>query len=1125
MLTVGINLYMARRDSRMRPVRQALSLFLGLAFWAMFAVMCHAHSLGEPLSKNAKPSSPSQADKDIHTLELGKPVERELSRGQAHSYSILLGARQYIKLVVDQRGIDVVVLLFGPDGKQIIKADSPNGAHGPEHVSTIAESSGTYRLEVRSLEKDAPAGRYGVTIVELRTATTRDESRIAAEQAFTEAELLRAQGTIESLRKSIESYEKAVPLYRETGDRSSEALALNRLGMAYNWLGEARKALGYYSQALLLMRAVGDRNGEATVLINVGAVYDYLGEKQEALDSFTRALSLIRESGDLGGEAFTLSRIGAVYNSLGDRRKALDYYSQALPLVRSIGDYRSETATLNNTGKIYSDLGEKQKALDFFNQALSVSRNARDQLREAITLNNIGLIYAELGEYQKALESYQQVLTEMHEVKSRFGEAEVINNIAAVYNSLGEKQKAFEYYRQGLILFRELGERRGEATALTNIGLIYSELGEKQKALDYLSQAMTLMRAVEDRGGEATVLNNVGMVYAVLGEKQKAIDYYNQALPLFRAIGDRNGEARTLNNIACSERDLGELNDALAHIEAAVNIIESLRAKIGSQELRSSFFATVQDYYDSYIDILMRLHRRQPDAGYVGKALQASERVQARGLLELLTEAGADIRQGVDPTLVERERVLQLRLSASAQRQMRLLSAPHTGEQTDAIAREVTNLTTELQEVEARIRETSPRYAALTQPRPLTLVEIQTQALDADTLLLEYSLGTDRSYLWAVTPTSITSYELPKREEIEVAALEFYESIHASSRGVVSGTKAGREAGSAVQQQAQTDQAAARLSRMLLAPASALLSKKRLLIVADGALQYIPFAALPAPTSATGSGTLTPLIVEHEIVSFPSASSLIRARQSVSGRKPPAKILAVFADPVFEKDDSRVMRKQGLVEGANQEIKTVADSIEGEGIRIRRLPGTRREALSILSLIPREKSLAALDFSASRNTALSPELARYRIIHFATHAFINSVHPELSGIVLSLVDEHGKPQDGFLRAYELFNLRLSAELVVLSGSDTGLGQKMKGEGAPGLTYGFIYAGAARVVVSLWSVDDTATAELMVRFYRKLLVENLRPAAALRLAQIEMWKDKRWKAPYYWAGFILQGEWR
>jgi CHAT domain-containing protein len=580
--------------------------------------------------------------------------------------------------------------------------------------------------------------------------------------------------------------------------------------------------------------------------------------------------------------------------------------------------------------------------------------------------------------------------------------------------------------------------------------------------------------------------------------------------------------------LAQAERDQDNLIEARAQIEATLNIIESTRAQVVSQYLRSTYLASNESYYEFYIDLLMRMHHKQPAAGYDAAALQASERARARGLLDILTEARADIRQGVDIALLESERSLQQQLNAKSERLTRLLSSKHSDEQDTAARKEVETLLTDYQDVETQIRIKSPRYAALTQPQPLSSKEIQ-QLLDKDTLLLEYSLGEERSYLWAVTPTSITGYELPKRVEVEAAARRVYDLLVAKADAL------------------HPDELTA-LSQMLLKPVADRLERKRLIIVGTGALQYVPFGALPAPERQGPESrgqesriskhiSFHPLIVNHEIVTLPSASVITALRQDLSLRKAAARKVAVFADPVFSKDDQRVKSKTGrqqavVLSGDKKEIERVSLPSDVErsasdfGLTsFDRLLVSRREADFITTLVPRSQSLKALDFDASRATATSPKLENYQIVHFATHSLLNSQHPELSGIVLSLVDEEGKPQDGFLRLHEIYNLKLGADLVVLSSCQSALGKEIKGEGLVGLTRGFMYAGAPRVVTSLWKVSDTATAELMKRFYQKMLRERLRPAAALRAAQVSMLEEKQWAAPYYWAGFVLQGEWR
>ncbi|HEY9707245.1 MAG TPA: tetratricopeptide repeat protein [Oculatellaceae cyanobacterium] len=920
----------------------------------------------------------------------------------------------------------------------------------------------------------ATPARMRVSIAQKPAATSQDATRAAAERAFQEGKQLYKQGKADSLRKAIAKYQEALPLYRAVGDKAREALTLNNIGLVYDDLGETQQALDYYNQSLPLARAVSDKATEAVILSNIGAVYDALGEKQ----------------------------------------KALDYYNQSLPLFRGIDNKAGEARTLNNIGLVYSALGEKQKALDYYNQSLLLKRTLDNKVTEAVTLNNIGRVYDDLGEKQKALDYYNQSLPLFRAVDNKSGESVTLNNIGGVYDKLGEKQKALDYYNQSLPLARAVSDRAGQASTLNNIGKVYSDLGQKQTALEYYNQSLPLARASGDKAREAATFNNIGKVYNDLGEKQKALEYYNQSLPLRRTVGDKAGEALTLYNIASLERDRGNLNEALTQIEAVINIIENLRTKIDSQQLRASYFASVQDYYEFYIDLLMQLHKTHPDKGYDALALTMSERARARNLLEILTEANADIRRGVDFKLAQQERTLQQQLNAKEFRKYQLLNSQRGKQETQElnnINKDIEPLLSQLDDVRSQIRKKNPSYAAITQPGAFTLnlQQIQQQVLDDNTLLLEYSLGKQRSYLWAVTKTSITSYELPKGADIEVAAKAFYEKLKSEAGSLDEGMK---------------------LSQMLLAPVASQLGHKRLLIVSDGALQSIPFAALPIPessqeSSVVGARHVVPLLVNHEIVSLPSASTIAVLRNELKDRKPAPKTLVAIADPVFSRDDPRFKTSQAQPNNATTIPSEVKRSAFDIGVTLDRLKYSRTEAEQILSLVPASERQQAFDFAASRGTATRPDLSQYRMVHLATHGLLNNVHPELSGVVLSLVDEKGTDADGFLRLHDIFNLNLPAELVVLSACETGLGKDVQGEGLVSLTRGFMYAGSKRVVVSLWSVNDSATAEMMKAFYQQMLSTGKNPVAALRAAQLEMWKTQQWKAPYYWAAFVVQGEWR
>jgi len=946
-------------------------------------------------------------------------------------------------------------------------------------------------------------------------AAQEDGKRIAARSANEEGERLRKQGTAESLRKAINKYEEAISLWRSAGDKSGEAEALTNAAQVLNSLGEKQKALDYFQRALLLWKEAGDGKGQAIALSGLGAVHYALGDHRQALDYLKQSLLLSRSLKDAGGEALRLNDIGVVHNTLGDPQEALKNYQQALPMLRAAGERGGVASALNNIGAAFRVMGEPQQALAYFKQALSVQQEIGDEREMAKTLTNIGALHNRLGDAQRALDYYYQALPLRRKVGAVAGQAITLTNIGAAYLGLGDPQRAMGYLKQSLSLTEGGQSRPEEAQALNILAAASSELGNKQQALEYIHRALALWRAIGERQGETSALIRMGRIYREQGDLQLASKYLEEALQRARDIGEAGSETLTLADIARVERDLGDLDQALNRIETALNLVETLRARIRVEDLRGSFLASRHSDYDFYIDLLMRLHERRPSAGYDTLAFEASERARGRNLLDAFSATCADIRQGVDPLLLERQRSLQRQINAKERLRMQL-AGRNQMEKSAEIEKELRALLAEYQEAQGQMLIRSPRYAALTDPVPLKLKEIQRQSLDRDTLLLEYALGEERSFLWSVTPTSLRAYTLPRRAEIEAVALRAYGLLTKSNQR---------------QHEGSSELAAAELSRMILGPVAAELGRKRLAIVSDGALQYVPFGALPNPAAAgAGAPKRRPLIVDHEIIYLPSASVLATMRREMSGRRRAARTVAVLSDPVFQPDDPRVKRVKLIGEKANgDESKTESDlvrSAKETGLTsFERLIHTRKEAEAIVALAPPEQGFKALDFAASRATVMNAGLDQYRIVHFATHGLLNSRSPELSGIVLSLVDEEGRAQEGFLRAYEIYNLKLNAELVVLSACSTALGKDIKGEGLAGLTRGFMYAGTPRVIASLWNVRDEATAELMKRFYRNLLIGKSPPAAALREAQISMWREPRWAAPYYWAGFALQGEWR
>jgi CHAT domain-containing protein len=521
--------------------------------------------------------------------------------------------------------------------------------------------------------------------------------------------------------------------------------------------------------------------------------------------------------------------------------------------------------------------------------------------------------------------------------------------------------------------------------------------------------------------------------------------------------------------------------------------VDAQRLDLRRSDLRQAFNATVDDIEDEYVDVLAELARTDPAGGWDVRAFEASERARGRSLRDELAESRAGIRQGADPALLQEEDALGDRLRSALARQVRGAGSPAAAEE---LERTIGTLQASRADVAARIRQASPRYASLSLPEPPSLPAIRDALLDDDTLLLYYALGERRSFLWAVTRTSLDRYDLPPRREIEPVSRRVLARLAQAGAG-----GPGRDL--------------AWLGRVLLGPAAARLDVSRVLVVADGVLHYVPFAALPSPRAAE------PLLRRSQVVHLPSAAAGVFLERMPAPTGPTT--VAVFADPVFRTSDERV-RSAGSPEPAPARMASLPRELTGGRAGLARLPFTRQEARAIQKLAGAE-SRVALDFEASRTAALDERMASYRIVHFATHGLLNATRPELSGIVLSLVDREGRPQNGFLTSLDTFNLRLDADLVVLSGCRTALGKDVRSEGVVGLTRGFLYAGARGVLASLWPVDDAPTAELMRAFYAGLLgPRRLAPPAALREAQLHVRRDPRWRAPYYWAAFQLQGVW-
>jgi len=1058
----------------------------------------------------------------------GQSRERPIAGGETQRYRVQVTDAPLL-VTVEQRGIDLVVEAQGPAAR--LAADA--GYLRWQSEVLLLESAGEHRLEIHSREAAVPPARYAIRVEVLQASDGRRKALAlmsrAGQEAFPrtpearrraiatyrealaqwsaledrrwEAETLDALAELEyeerELQPAAEDCLRALPIWRELHEPRREAADLNELGVIHLYKQEKDAAGEALRSALSLWQRLEERFDEVETRGNLCFLQHLRGDLPAALGCLQEALLLYRELGDQANEATTLNNIGGVYDGLGQPEAALDSYAKALALRSKLTDRRAEAETLNNIAKVHRALGEWQEALRVYGQVRGILTPLGDRSLMGVVLNNLAVTYNSLGEPERARSFLEDSLELRRTLHDRPGEIVTLYNLAEAWRNLGDASKALDHYRRALDLAKELGDHRLEASNRLGLGEVQLGRGDGAAALREIEPALAALREMRSRRGEVMALQLQGRALAVAGRPREALPVLQDALARLRDLGDRAGEAEALQALAAAERSLGLAAAARGHAEEAIARVEELRGGFVSPGLRAAFLATQRRAYSLLIDLLMDQHAAHPEAGHDRTALQVSEQARARSLLDALYSGGT-VRSGsgVPAELLEQRRSLRYRLSLKTDQQ--LTKGGTGGERSEAQAREIDSLLAGLDGVEAEIRRLDPLYAAVSAPRSFGVEDVA-RLLDADTLLLEYSLGEERSVLWAIGTGFFRSYILPSQRKIEALARPLYDELSTLEAG-----SGGRK------------DAAAAVSRVLLGEVWPEASRyRRLVIVPDAALHLLPFNALPAP----GSGQ--PLLEQLEVDYLPSATTLALQRQRLEHRPQAAKWAAVFADPVFAPNDTRL--KVGEQPGRE---RGVPEDAFPQGFE--RLPATRREAEGIAALAPAGQVWMARDLEASRESVLSGKLRDYRVVHFATHGLADTRHPELSGLVFSRVDAAGRPREGFLSLSDVYELDLNADLAVLSGCRTALGKEVRGEGIMGLTRGFLYAGVPRVVASLWRVQDRATAELMPRFYRALWQDHLPAAAALREAQRSLRHDPhnpKFRDPYFWAGFVLQGDWR
>ncbi|HWM90385.1 MAG TPA: CHAT domain-containing protein [Thermoanaerobaculia bacterium] len=1051
-------------------------------------------------------------------IQANAPLTRALSSGEVHVYRLTLDSGDYARVEVAQEGLDVAAALRGPSGAELVKVDSPTGSFSTESVSLIAEEKGDYSIEVRTVYP-GDTGQYRLSLAALHRADRDDRLRVEAEQADLKAGLRARRGDPESIEvariaierwrtlgdrlhearaltglgkvlaaarqweESLAACEQALSLQRELNDREGMADTLGTMGRTLRLVGDDRRALGALEESLTLWQELGRPDLAATALLTIGHVHQSFGDAGAALAAYERGLELSRKAGDRPQQSMALNSVGQMRFLLGRPLQALDDLRGALDLARSTGRRKTEAQVLSNLGTLYNNLGMPHDALEHFAGAREILRALNDTESEAIAINNLGMLLFQLGAYDEARELLGQALPLQHDPRRQ---AMTLVGLSRIAEELGETGEAATQIDRALKLQREAKDRAGEAESLRAQGLLLLELGDPAQAEARLRESLALYEELGSKSGASTARRGLARACAVQGKLDAARDAYEKSNREAESLGDIGAQVLILADQGRLEHEAGNLPAARERLEAALVLMESFRSEVSGDRLRAMHFATVRETYERYADVLMQLHQTAPGSGLDAKAFAIAEQSRARGLLDVLARARVDTRDG-DPKVLERELRLRQELNAKAALRLSLADDEASRARSEALREEIDALTAEHQIVDALLADGS-RHESLKKKPSLSVREIQ-GLLDDQTVLIEYLLADPRSYMWVVSSTSLQAFTLPGRKEIGPLARRLHERLQNPSDRDVAGQKADLRL----------------LSQQVLGPALEAIAGRRLVIVPDGALHYIPFAALPVPRP---EGSVS-LVEEHEIVLLPSVAVLKEIRQADANRAPRPPSLAILADPVYNNDPSRGVRP-----------RLVASRDSG----LADLPWSRREAEGIKAEAQGREVLVALGAEATKDLVTSGRLDRFSALHFATHGILDSEYPQLSGLALSQLDGKGQAVNGFLSLQDLYSLRLQSDLVVLSGCKTGLGRELRGEGLVGLTNGFFHAGASQVVASLWPVRDRAAAEIMQRFYRSMLRDGLRPAAALRAAQIEMMNQRVWRDPYFWAAFVAQGDW-
>jgi len=933
---------------------------------------------------------------------------------------------------------------------------------------------------------------------------------------------LAGQGRVLNLRGEIyrgrgdhdqaeEVYARALPLYERTGDLLGQGnIRFARCSIALV-KGDVPAALALCDEALPFYERAGALLSQGQVWLRRGQCLMRIGKQAEALAAYEKAYSLSEKTQTpmLQGNA-TFSQ-GLVYHHLGYSAQALAMFERALPFFEKAQDSLGQGQAYSYMGHVHVRAGRYAQALTLYDRARSLLEKARGHDALGALFLGRGHLYLRTGDYVLALAEFEQARTHFEKNGALVGQGVALMNRGDVYHKTGDAEKALAMYEQALLLLEKAEAVGHQAGVYQVLGDLQAERGDDAKALAMYEKALSLFEKVGSSIGRGLVFHGLGALRLRQGDLAAALDLYEQAIDLLRKANSAVDEAEALAGDAKAYAKASRNDLALQRYEQSIELLEQVRRSTGLEGLKLSFMASKLGVYEAATTFML-------EQGYKEQAFRAAERMKARVFLDRLAEGLVDLDKGVDPALKSRRDSLESRSGALGSQRQELSSAPLTEEaRAQAIAKltaDIEAIEKELAEVKDRIRLTNPLYASVQYPKPPSSGDVR-GILRENEVLLEYVMTGTQAWCFVLSRTGFDVVKLPGTPvEIATGVTNLVEWASASGRGAPRRASAGATAPAA---KAGASGAASRLYDILIAPVAGKVAGKTLIIVPDGMLARLPFEMLEV-----GSGRRAkPLVTRYEIRYTPSAAVLAFYRTTYR-REGTSERFIGFGDPVYDHESYSAHRaERGVSVGGGGLSGAQAQRGFGRaGVTLARLPGTGEEVRAIGAPFGRQKQeeTSYLRLEASEEHAKSPKLAGYGYIHFAAHGILDD---EYQAIALSQLP--GASEDGLLTLSEIMNLDWNARLVVLSACETGLGPVRRGEGVTGLTRAVMYAGSPAAVVSLWSVSDEGTKELMTRFYGAMVVDKLAPAEALRRAKLEMAASSKWHSPYYWAAFVLYGE--